>query len=131
MKTVYELWNKNGVYKQLGRHDSRDAAAAVSDVPDLSLWQVSGDPNNRHVDTPHGSWLITEEQEAENDADRITLALDLALSYGQTDGDHHKTWVIDQMVRTLACDRYDNVITEYCDGEDGPDTYSWDEGTAP
>ncbi len=29
-------------------------------------------------------------------------ALDLAMRYGQTDGDYHKAWVIDQMVRILT-----------------------------
>lgn len=84
-------------------------------------------------------------------------ALGLAMSYGGTDGDHHKTWVIDQMVRALTgCpivtrnsrflnaqgEHYDyegyGESTEYVafvadakNGEDGPDTYEWDEGIAP
>lgn len=33
---------------------------------------------------------------------RIREALDVAINYGQTDGDHHKLWVIDQMVRHLT-----------------------------
>lgn len=34
--------------------------------------------------------------------DRIKTALNLAASYGQIDGDHHKMWTIDQMVRALT-----------------------------
>lgn len=62
--------------------------------------------------------------------ERIFEALALAFDYGQIDGGHHKAWVIDQMVRVLAAD-YDEWIANFRDGEDGPDTYSWDEGSAP
>lgn len=61
---------------------------------------------------------------------RINRALDLAGRYGQIDGDHHKTWVIDQMVRALATD-YDAFVAEHKAGEDGPDTYGWETGIAP
>lgn len=61
----------------------------------------------------------------------VEKALDLALNYGSIDGDHHKTWVIDQMVRALTGDSYDNWVAQHNDGEDGPNTYAWDEGIAP
>lgn len=87
--------------------------------------------------------------------DRIADALNFADSYGQEDGGHHKMWVIDQMVRCLTgcplvehtkndaygspytfqelgeSDEYRTFIAEHNAGEDGPDTYHWDEGTAP
>lgn len=50
--------------------------------------------------------------------ERINDAIMIALRYGGIDGAHHKSWVIDQMVRALA-------------GEDGESTYSWDVGIAP
>lgn len=62
---------------------------------------------------------------------RIDEAIKLAVQYGQIDGAHHKTWVIDQMLRQLAGDRYDEIIRWACDGDDGPDTYGWDTGIAP
>ena len=62
---------------------------------------------------------------------RIDEAIEVAVQYGGIDGAHHKTWVIDQMVRALAGDDYDRIVAEACDGEDGPDTYEWDEGIAP
>lgn len=86
---------------------------------------------------------------------RISKALEIAGSYGTVDGDHHKAWVIDQMVRALsdcpietieAVDCRGNVYSykafgesdEYLAfveaverGEDGPQTYSWPEGIAP
>lgn len=62
---------------------------------------------------------------------RVEEALDTAIRYGQIDGAHHKTWVIDQVVRTLLGDKYDATIAESNAGEDGPNTYTWDTGIAP
>lgn len=64
---------------------------------------------------------------------RITAALTLALRYGQIDGAHHKTWVIDQMVRALlqTPDAYAAWVEDACAGEDGPDSYDWDVGIPP
>ena len=67
-----------------------------------------------------------------NEAEQIIQqTIDLAIRYGGFDGAHHKMWVIDQMVRLLTGDNYEQVIREACDGEDGPDTYEWDCGIAP
>lgn len=63
--------------------------------------------------------------------ERIEAALDVAVRYGGIDGAHHKTWVIDQMVRALTGDKYDVLVAKAKDGEDGPDTYEWDCGIAP
>ena len=63
--------------------------------------------------------------------EKIEQAIDLAVQYGGIDGAHHKAWVIDQMVRVLAGDEYDALVANAKDGEDGPDTYEWDEGIAP
>jgi hypothetical protein len=86
---------------------------------------------------------------------RIAKALDFALRYGGIDGDHHKTWVIDQMVRALtgspmvnyigtdchgqkyecdvqgASDEYIAWVRNACSGADGPNTYDWDVGVPP
>ncbi len=63
--------------------------------------------------------------------ERIDTALDYAKRYSQIDGAHHKAWVIDQMVRALTGRHYEQFVAEHNDGEDGPDTYGWDEGIAP
>lgn len=62
---------------------------------------------------------------------RIDRAIEFAVRFGGIDGDHHKTWVIDQMVRALAGEDYDQLVKDACDGEDGPNTYEWDTGIAP
>lgn len=63
---------------------------------------------------------------------RIKEALDIARNYGTTDGEHHKMWVIDQMVRALTGPLlYEQWVSETQSGEEGPDTYSWDEGIPP
>lgn len=63
--------------------------------------------------------------------DRVDRVLGLVYSYGQTGGSHHLVWVIDQIARALLLDRYREFVTDYMAGEDGPGTYSWDEGVAP
>ena len=86
---------------------------------------------------------------------RIEKALRFAMNYGGADGAHHKMWVIDQMVRALTgcsvvedtavdcngkryryerqgeSDEYRKWVVERKDGDEGPDTYSWDEGMYP
>jgi phosphatidylserine/phosphatidylglycerophosphate/cardiolipin synthase-like enzyme len=62
---------------------------------------------------------------------RIKKALALIRLYGGTDGGHHKMWVIDQVVRILAGNDYKRWVADSKMGEDGPDTYGWDEGIAP
>ena len=61
----------------------------------------------------------------------VEEALRLLIRYGQIDGKHHKTWVIDQAVRLLTGNYYDELIAAANDGEDGPETYDWDVGVAP
>ncbi len=66
--------------------------------------------------------------------DNIDGALRLIRRYGGIDGNHHKQWVLDHVVRLLLGldnDAYAAWVKETCAGEDGPDTYSWDRGTPP
>lgn len=76
--------------------------------------------------------------------------------YEGIDGAHHKQWLLDQVVRILKGTKvivkraswsnghtelrfslaeptteYYNWVADCKDGEDGPDTYSYDEGIAP
>ena len=62
---------------------------------------------------------------------KIGNALDVAFCYAGFDGGHHNMWVIDQMVRNLLGDGYDKWVERFQSGEDGPETYCWDEGIAP
>lgn len=57
---------------------------------------------------------------------RIDEALDLAFNDAQIDGAHHKAWVIDQMVRALTSDDYEQWVADY-----EKDGYEWDTGIAP
>lgn len=65
------------------------------------------------------------------DRERIDKAIELAVRFGGIDGSHHKTWVIDQMVRVLAGVQYNKIVADAKNGENGPYTYSWDVGIAP
>ena len=62
---------------------------------------------------------------------KINNALAVARSYAQIDGAHHKAWVIDQMMRELLGEGYQEWVRSYKEGENGPETYEWDEGIAP
>ena len=66
-----------------------------------------------------------------NAEERVDQAIRLAVRYGQIGGEHHKTWVIDQMVRVLAGEGYDSLVIDAKAGEYGPETYSWEVGIAP
>jgi hypothetical protein len=75
--------------------------------------------------------------------EQIAKAIDVAVRFGGIDGDHHKSWVIDQMVRALTdcpdqgrdalgeSEAYKELVRSACEGEDGPDTYVWDIGIPP
>lgn len=90
----------------------------------IELWR-------KNINTPIAVGILIKN--ATESATRIDGALELARSHGQTDGDHHKLWVIDQMVRALLGDEasYTQWVADYCNGEDGADTYAWDTGIAP
>lgn len=62
---------------------------------------------------------------------RIIAALEVAFKFGGIAGEHHKAWVIDQMCRELLGEHYDLFVANAKAGEDGPETYTWDEGIAP
>lgn len=64
-------------------------------------------------------------------ASRRDEALEIAGEYGGIDGDHHKAWVIDQMVRVLTGDNYDDWVRRVKIGDEGPETYDWDVGIPP
>lgn len=63
--------------------------------------------------------------------DRIEHALRIAAEFGQTDGAHHKAWVIDQMVYALtgSSKKYTKWVKNFESSEGGP--YEWDKGTPP
>ena len=58
-------------------------------------------------------------------------AIMIALKYGPIDGAHHKQWTIDQILRSLLQEDYDEVIALSKLDENGEESYGWDEGIAP
>lgn len=61
----------------------------------------------------------------------IREAMAIIVQYGGIEGEHHKTWVIDQVARALMGEGYAQWVIHMKAGEDGPETYEWDEGIAP
>lgn len=64
-------------------------------------------------------------------SNREMMALGKIYQYGGIDGGHHKQWLIDQVVRELTGEYYKQWVKNYEMGEDGPQTYEWDQGIAP
>ena len=62
---------------------------------------------------------------------KIEKVLEIATSDIGCDGAHHKQWFLDQVIRALTGDAYEDWVQQHCDGEDGPETYEWDEGIPP
>jgi len=81
----------------------------------------------------HLDAAVAERVEAAvaRERERCATALEVARRFGSIDGDHHKSWVIDQMVRALTGDGYEAFVADAKAGEDGPDTYGWEEGIPP
>lgn len=63
--------------------------------------------------------------------DKNAEVLELIFEYGGIDGSHHKQWLINEIVKKITGDKYQEWVNEYQDGEDGPQTYIWDEGINP
>lgn len=60
---------------------------------------------------------------------KVRNALNIAFALGQTDGSHHKAWVINLMVKTLleTPQAYAEWVAEY----ENNGEYEWDVGVAP
>lgn len=100
---------------------------------------------------------IVEQKDTEfKDYDNTAWAMYFLESYGGIDGAHHKDWVLDQIARCVKgtpviikvakweggkeefrislgepSKEYLDWVVEMKDGEDGPETYGYDEGIAP
>lgn len=87
--------------------------------------QAEPEPTSENASVREGASAVTDE-EAENNriffsryigdgdtTDRVVRALTVFFKYGQIDGSHHKAWAIDQAVRELTGDRYEDLIDHY------------------
>jgi len=95
-------------------------------------WQPCGGIHERDAYDIVMQPMVLRENSTPTEAAKLQ-ALEIAHRYGGIDGDHHKTWVIDQMVRALcgSQEKYEAWVIVQKDGEDGPNSYDWDEGIAP
>lgn len=86
--------------------------------------------------TTTDSELVSQDVNESLDT-RIAEATELILDANCIDGDHHKTWYLDQVLRVLTGDDYEQIIEDYenpgeDEDEDDEDNYAeWDEGIAP
>lgn len=92
------------------------------------------------IELPNGEIVIPEAnniQFIENDEnEKIEKAIQFLFDWGQTDGSHHKAWVIDQLAQILCGSSYKKYVHdyEYLD-DDGNELeeklYNWDTGIIP
>ena len=61
------------------------------------------------------------------DSERINEAINIIGRYGNCDGGSHKQWVLDQVLRVLLGDEYEDWRCDYSSGGE----YEWDEGVPP
>ena len=69
--------------------------------------------------------------DSSNTEEKVVEALALMFNYSQIDGGHHKLWVIDQVVRTLTGDKYEEFVKFYEHDDVLDEDYDWDTGIAP
>lgn len=122
MHTEYRLWRKpgqEGAYQPQELYLTSWKAAAAADIS-LHVWKHNASTGDWHIDTPADAWIISAEQVPDNDQDRIALAVQTGINNAEYSGDHHKLWVIDQMLRHLLGDNYRATVGD-----------NWDPGVAP
>ncbi len=86
---------------------------------------VTNGETTETLDLEEATHVLNKQQLLINDA------INFIVEFKEYDGAHHKDWVLDQIVQKLAGEKYDEIVTEAKNGEDGADTYSWDCGIAP
>jgi hypothetical protein len=73
------------------------------------------------------NWAAERIEELENKEKEI---LSIAEDYGGYDGGHHKQYALNEIVKIITGDKYEQWVNDYENGEDGPNTYEWDKGIA-
>jgi len=64
-----------------------------------------------------------KSQPVMTDKERINEAIKLAVEYGGIDGVHHKDWVIDQMVRVLTGEEYEQIVKDAWNTDEKMEVY--------
>jgi len=107
------------------------------------------------MQSKHGEYLGEEDVTDQFDFSEKEIALKYIEMYKGIDGSHHKDWLLDQVARILngspvkvkkakwedghteiryrvgTCKEYEDWVHSVKMGENGPDTYSYDEGVPP
>jgi hypothetical protein len=63
--------------------------------------------------------------------DKIEETVEFAFEYGDIDGEHHKQWIIDQMIRILLGPEYSVWVDRHNTYNATQDHPPWDTGIAP
>ena len=86
----------------------------------------------RHAPHEYGLRLVDRVRGfLTHDPDASARALSVLFTLSGFDGDHHKTYAIDQAVRALTGENYPAFVADWCKDGDTPGVYEWDEGVPP
>lgn len=106
----------------------------TGETPDIGVFHLDELGNPKNVTVMREVDLRDNYDRANQELAKLKKQKDAALEhaeFGGTDGAHHKAWVIDQIVRALTGDGYAAWVADMRAGQDGPETYDWDEGIPP
>jgi len=136
----FGLVDANGVLTMVTQNHgdwikSTDHDARIAELEAGRPCEQCGQPLTRYLRSSPLCIRCSEDKsrvsELEADVETKIEALEIITRYGGIDGDHHKAWVLDQVVRRLTGSMYEEYVREIQDGEDGPNTYGYDVGIAP
>lgn len=83
---------------------------------------MTAENEDQHVSSAtDGGEDFLQYTSVETGPERIAKALEVVFSHGQTDGAHHKAWAIDQVVRELTGEKYDDFVNFYQFGVTDPE----------
>lgn len=120
----YEPWDWDGLKK------------AAPYIQDGSFLEFSGEEGGRFRLVFHDGKMreVSAKLTWEDPVDeRVEKALEIAFKFASFDGNHHKAWAIDQMVRALCRseEKYQAWVAEYEKPLENGDRYEWYTGIAP
>lgn len=87
--------------------------------------------NDNQLAPVEGYWAAPWD---DGDDPRIIEAVGEIALYWHIEGDIHRRWLLDRVLRILLGEddgRYEKVVAYICEGEDGPHTHEYDPGVPP
>lgn len=111
------------IKNSIDKFNLEQSKATLKEILDKQIY-IDTRPDNTTINAYDAIETVLQALEDKNK--KINKTLEIAYQYAQIDGDHHKMWVVDQMIRNLLGSYYDNWVKKYEE-----DDYTWETGIAP